>query len=425
MRPVQRILCFISVFLYCSCVLVAADLEDFTGGVTSTRVSENPASVALIGRNHIQYLSYSFSSSAIKPVYVEYFRVNDRETEIQGTDQNTEVKQIQYGEGTTNGKDLVVVTPFEYFSLGLGFTTQQSLYRDSVFLDENSNPIDEGSVYKATNAKYNKGATDYYLGIPFKTFSIGIKRQLWLVENNIQYLRFYQAKFSYDYLGAEDYFWMEDQRLELKAKSTYQTTEYGLLIPDALPGVDFGMVHRPEVDAKMEFKLTIHEASPAWRTEDFDYKVPAYTSIGFGYTVPFIEGIGLQLLGDLGQFSEIDTNEEGLSSSLGSQNGRLIRLVWTPLIDISYGFMTRELASITYEQTTTTVQIPFFQGNNLKLGSQRYRIINAEGKTIVDVTLVKISFNMQFGESTGSRRCGSVVPKQKELTFMDRLGACN
>ena len=148
------------------------------------------------------------------------------------------------------------------------------------------------------------------------------------------------------------------------------------------------------------------------------FEEPSLTIVGVGMSFNLGSVGGIQLLQDTGSFGDTTNGLQGISEG-NELSGSLIRIAFPPLIDISYGIQTKDIGVLTVQTTTISIQFPFFEGSNLKIGLQTIKITDANDEDIAEFSYPKISFNVQFGKSTGSTR--SVKPKTKTLSFIDRL----
>lgn len=167
--------------------------------------------------------------------------------------------------------------------------------------------------------------------------------------------------------------------------------------------MDIGILYRPEAIGTVKFDqgaLTL--ISPLLQFENFQFTEPALVQVGVGYIFELGSFAALQLLADGGSYSESGTDMDGNSGSNSAPQGGLARLVISPLIDVSYGTQTTKLSGISIERTTTSIQIPFFEGNNLKLGVQQLKIENGS-QELLNVSIPLISFNIQWGDHQQKR----------------------
>ena len=114
----------------------------------------------------------------------------------------------------------------------------------------------------------------------------------------------------------------------------------------------------------------------------------------------------------------MDANLKGHSNEGGSVIGGLYRILWPPILDITYGVQVEEIEELRTILTSTSIQFPFlFDGQVIKFGVRNLQIFDGS-EQIESVTFPQFSFNLQFGEPVP--RALDIEPKTKELTLIDR-----
>ncbi len=404
--------------LWATSWLWAAGLEGFSGAITSARVTLNPASVALINRFHFQYevAGYNTKDTELSG-FTNRARLDNEEAFLVAPDTTNLIDAIEYSSGRVNTLNLAFVWPLDNLAFGIEYDFQGQFYKDAVFLDSdgtalstilNPNTIEE-SIFRNTFA--------YSVGVVFPGLALGVRYNQRSILDQIKSYNpaeFVKASDFSDIRTSSDF--------TLEGSASYGFLEYGILMPNLVSNIDFGVMYRPETTATLEFNSSeISDLLPSGGTfEDVEFNEPALLSVGGGIVLDF-ETIGLQFLGEAGQYGENTSDAQGNTGDNGNRLGGLTRLLVGSWIDISYGVQEEKLAGFTIRSITTGLQLPIpaLKGNTLKISTRTLQIDDQDGDRIVDATFVLLSFNLQFG--TPRQRALEVAPKTKKITFLDRL----
>ncbi|MBF0279232.1 MAG: hypothetical protein HQM13_15650 [SAR324 cluster bacterium] len=392
--------------------------------MSNTRVTINPATVGLVDRFHFQYGVLGNTDASTKATkterelstFVDQFTLNREEASVLAPDGLTEVSGIEYEEARLSIFNMLFVWPFDEFSLGVSIDNQRQIYGNGSFLDLNGDPLTGTENETGASESFDYDTFSYLAGIAFKPFSLGIRYNIRTFNHNIKFLNPFALINQTNPLSPANFI----GSIDILGTAEYVYLDYGILFPNFLPKLDIGLTYRPSTTGTLKFDQNgLKDLPPGAVYKKRNFTEPALMLVGFGYIFE-LGGTALQLLGDLGSYSETDENAAGESGSNGNRAGGLIRFVWSPLIDISYGVQEETLAGLTYQNISTSLQfpIPFIDGYNLKLGTRTIKL-TSEGSTIIDVTFATFSFNLQFGERRG--RALEVPPKTKEIRFIDRL----
>ncbi len=407
-----------------SSALLAAELEDFVGGVSNTRVTINPATISLIDRFHLQYvLGGNLSGKATSTnkelsSFVDRFKLNGESAVVLAPDEETPVSGVRYSKAHVGILNLLFVWPLEDFSVGIGIDDQKEIYKEGVFLDFDGNELDEktndtGSLEETLDWD----TINYVGGITLPGFSIGIRYNQSTFTHSISFFNTSALALADDLTRTFDF----EGSLDIVGEAKYGFWDYGILIPSLIPKMDIGITYRAPTTATIRFDTEKLENLPSGATyKKVTFQEPSLLLFGIGYIFEF-EGTALQLLGDYGKYSEVENNPLGESGTDGNRAGGLTRFVWPPLIDLSYGIQEEQLAGFKLQKISTSLQfpLPVLEGYNLKLGTRTFKVTDSGGSTILDVTFTTFSMNIQWGERRG--RALEVPPKTKEIRFIDRL----
>ena len=134
----------------------AAELEDFSGGITNTRVTINPASVALIRRFHLQYNTFSSEES--------------------DTTGKLLISAPKYDEGIIQQGRLSTVVPFSFFALGYTVEEQNEKFRNKTTL-----PTRTTSIINETTNQRTQSIT-VGVSLPFLAFGMRYNLQSYSAE---------------------------------------------------------------------------------------------------------------------------------------------------------------------------------------------------------------------------------------------------
>ncbi|MBF0288779.1 MAG: hypothetical protein HQM14_13255 [SAR324 cluster bacterium] len=411
-------------FLFFSTFVLAAELEDFAGGVSNTRATINPASIGLIDRFHLEYVAggnwYGKESSTNKELssFASQFELNGADAVPLAPDGETRVSGIRYSKARIGILHFVFVWPLEDFSIGMGIDDYREIYKDADFLDFDGNPLNEvNNQTSSLTEKLDWNTWSYMVGMTLPGFSFGVRYNSHNFDHDISAFNaaalvpISDSNSTVDFRG----------KIDIVGNASYNSLDYGILIPNLIPKMDIGITYRAPTTATIRFdteKLKNLPAGASYKKATF--QEPSLLLFGVGYIFEF-EGTALQLLGDYGKYSEVENNAAGESGTDGNRAGALTRFVWPPLIDISYGIQEEQLAGFKLQKISASLQFPLpaLEGYNLKLGTQTFKVTDSGGSTVLDVTFTTFSMNIQWGERRG--RALEVPPKTKEIRFIDRL----
>lgn len=347
-------------------------MEDFVGGVSTARITTNPASVGLINRFHLQY--------------------DGAQYEAPETTGQTFVSDSEYEDGVVTQGSIIFAMPVEdWFSVGVKLSGQYDRY------DSKSNLVED--ISRSSTEKITRITSGFLIGMPFDLFTIGasFNRHDIITEKDIKF---------FNVTG-------DNADAKFDGNAVMDSIDVGIIIPNIWDIIDLGIAYIPAKQGVIEYDIkkgnTKIEA-----TEDFEE--PGQVIYGMGYSYELENSI-FQFLGDVGNIAKVEKNFLGEAGEGGNTKGGLIRYALPPLIDISYGVREEELATLTLRTETVSLQLPIYIGT-IKIGTQTIKLSDDEG-TVTEITIPKFSFNVQFGERVG--RALEVKPKTKKITFIDRL----
>ncbi|MBF0286538.1 MAG: hypothetical protein HQM14_01855 [SAR324 cluster bacterium] len=358
--------------IFVSANIRAADLEDFVGGVSSARITTNPASVGLINSFHIQYDGAQYDAP-------------------DSTGQ-TFVSDSEYETGVVTQGSLIFAMPIEdWFSVGISFSGQFERYDSEVTLVE--------EIKRNSKEKITRLTSGFLIGMPFDLFTIGasFNRHDIVTEKEVKFFNVTT----------------DEADSKFKGSAVLNSVDYGIIIPNIFDIIDFGVTYIPSKEGIIEYDIK-KGSTKIEATEEFEEPGQVIYGIGYSYD---LESSIFQFLGDVGSITQVKKNFLGEAGDGGNTKGGLIRYAYPPLLDISYGIREEELASLTIRTETASLQLPIYIGT-IKIGTQRILLLDDEG-TVADITIPKFSFNVQFGERVG--RALELKPKTKKITFIDRL----
>ncbi|MBF0277843.1 MAG: hypothetical protein HQM13_08635 [SAR324 cluster bacterium] len=344
------------------------------GGVSSQRVTKNPASVGTINRFHLQYDAYSFDA-------------------LETTGQ-TFVSDPEYDKGNLVQGELTFVWPgFFLFnlSIGLSLDAHQEEYK--------SNNIDliEGRQRSAVE-KFTKVNRGLWVSTPFDFFTAG--------------LRFNQRTIYIDkdvhYSGT----FADDVDTNINGIASVSTLDVGVIIPGLWDIFDLGIMYVPPTKGTIKFD---YQKSGKSLDATQPFEEAGQTIVGIGVAVEYGES-AYQYLFETGTTSKVDNNFLGESGEAGTIEGQLIRFAYPPFVDVSYGVRKESLFSLSLQTETISFQFPIAIGT-IKLGQATIKLLDGSD-TVAEVKIPKFSFNIQFG---GPRSALIVKPKTKKIHFIDRL----
>jgi len=412
--------------------------QDFFGEVNSTRIGPNPASVGLIGRNHIDYRTHAYTGEDMQGLFFpEQLRmvatssanVGEEKYDLAGTMNDG----ILYKKGMVLDYEVNFISGFSFFSIGIGYGAYNAEYSNGTYVNKDypGTAVNEYGPLKslglAVPVDVSKSTelttqTNFYFAIPMNYLILGIKYQ----EHQQQY-KYEKLNMSYFYgcCSGGKY-----AVLNSTGTTKYKTTEYGILLPNLVTGLDLGAIHRPKSTATMSFDNEYLTTDPslsgdAAYLQNFDFEEPAFTGYGLSVTSGWGENLGLAFALDLGEFGKVEKPKFGHLPDAGSLNGQMVRMIWGSWLDIKYGRRVKNYLGYIWERNFVNLRLPISDTNVILVGSERLKLSDKYGQDHFDITFLTASINIKFGSrssgSSSENRCGSVAPKTKRLSTLDKM----
>lgn len=158
--------------------IYAADLEDFIGGVSNTRITSNPASTGLMDRWHLQYSGISYTGEITSRSFLDVITLDGLPATAVAPDGETELSGVHYQKANYTEGKISFVWPFSLFSLGVSTEGKSRSEKDGLYVNRSFQPLDDDTNATDATESFESSKFGLILGIPLNGWAFGI-RYLW------------------------------------------------------------------------------------------------------------------------------------------------------------------------------------------------------------------------------------------------------
>jgi len=446
---IRRIILFFIIISQISFQVFAGGVAEF-GTVSKSKITLNPAGAAAIDRILFDFTAFSYAgTNRLSPLSGQIRRNGypgelyfEQPTSYSGRYLQS-IKDIVYDKGEITGTKIDLAYPAQFFTIGVNLDFRKEDYKEGHYQTEYSNSTStfvDGSIVPGVEATIERKTTGVLLAIPLKGFSLGIRQNSRELTYNISKLN---GLVLYDWIPSDSFLISSTNitpfRSEgtISGKSSYQYKDYGVMftLSGYNPRLDIGLLYRPSVEAILEFNspvLGVTSDSSYYTMTDLPFTEPGLNLITASAQMNFGR-VGLQIAYEVGNYIDADNSLDaiirpGISTRERAYdiNGYLVHLTYNPILSLTYGTRSQEIAGSLTELNTLHVKfpVPFFYSLILSMGKQDILIKDDSDDVVAQSTSYSFSAEMKFGSpvrgpgrQASSVFGSSVPPKTKKLPY--------
>lgn len=387
--------------------------EEFIGNVEPTRIGPNPASTALITRNHVEYGGFAYqATNAYADSDVAH--INDDRgnyTPYAFADSTGNGNQARFEETFVMQNHAALFGTLGFVVLGLGYQNRLESHQNGTFMTDALVPSEDIIKTNIKERIFSQETSSLYFGFSFGGVHFGT------IYN--------QHK---DQLTMDE-IWLNEASNRGVSKSiglaSYTSQEFGLMIPTLFDFIDLGITHRPETKVNMKFDVEVSAYDSYNNTiwlemTDYEYTKPAFTGFGASLLTGWGDNLGLGFSFDFGKYAKVDKSKFGEIGDAGHLEGKMVRLLWD-WFDVKIGQKSESLYNYTFEKNFISFKIPVSNKHVIRIGGTQFKVTDNIDNTLLDVPYFTASVNVKFGSSASQGICGSVAPKTKTMSIIDKI----